>query len=77
MPTAHKYVFLQKTELKDAKKAVEELILSRHCNPIVVRLACLVHHLHRVRFVPQAPFLACSNLVRGCLFCQSCLLSSI
>jgi len=39
VPTAHKYVFLQKTELKDAKKAVEELILSRHCNPIVVRLA--------------------------------------
>jgi len=39
VPTAHKFASLQKTELKDAKKAVEELILSRHCNPIVVRLA--------------------------------------
>ena len=30
---------LQKEKLKSAKKAVEQLILSRHCNPIVVRLA--------------------------------------
>ena len=38
VPTAYKYA-VQKKELKDAKKAVEQLILSRHCNPIVVRLA--------------------------------------
>lgn len=29
----------QKEKLKSAKKAVEQLILSKHCNPIVVRLA--------------------------------------
>ena len=30
---------MQKEKLKSAKKAVEQLIRSRHCNPIVVRLA--------------------------------------
>ena len=39
VPRANEFVPLQKKELKDAKKAVEQLILSRHCNPIVVRLA--------------------------------------
>ena len=30
---------LQKEALKSAKAAVKDLILSKHCNPIIVRLA--------------------------------------
>jgi hypothetical protein len=35
----HRPSRVQKEKLISAKKAVEQLILSKHCNPIVVRLA--------------------------------------